>query len=162
MPWWQVFVITLSHKPWGSCFLMDQIFLLAIFVEGDHYCQIIFNSEHSRRCLKFPTYDKWNWPHPWGPYLLMFQIHFSYICRKPPSDYFCHIVFCSDHWFQRRRILKFLTSVPATPPNGHVFWRIKFVLAILEAGHQVIISTIYFFNSYHWFQKRLLKFLLLR
>ena len=39
------------------------------------------------------------------------QIYFSYLCRELPSDYFCQIVFNSEHWFLRKRRLKFLIWV---------------------------------------------------
>ena len=37
------------------------------------------------------------------------QIYFSYCCRGSLKIIFGQIVFNSDHWFQRRRCLKFPT-----------------------------------------------------
>ena len=52
----------------------------------------------------------------WWPCFFMDQIYFIYFCRWSPSDYFCHIVFHSDHWFQRKRFLNFVHYINITFP----------------------------------------------
>ena len=47
----------------------------------------------------------------------------------------------------------------ATPPGGHIFWRIKFVLAIFVEGHLITNSAKSFFILTNGFRRRCLKFL---
>ena len=51
------------------------------------------------------------------------------------------IILNSYHRFQRNIFLKVALPRKATPPGGHAFWRIKFLLATFLEGHLVTISA---------------------
>ena len=81
----------ISHTPWWQCFLMDQI-SFSYFCRrspGDHFCQIIFSSDHWFQEIKPRP--------PWRPCFLTYQISFSNFCRSPKEHSLAQWYRCCCH-----------------------------------------------------------------